>query len=242
MKIQINYIKEKNCDGLDVKDFDWGTIRVRKITLKFDSLSSRHKLKKYINKIIKYRKWLEIKDEVTINLYNYNENNILIKNFANLVAAIIKSHTLKELYDKAYVLSCDYLDFYFYQKNACDFCDNKCGEKKTTNITTGCCHYFRGDDNKVGIFSHNPKLILCDYLQKDGKCSIKSIGCKLFTCDYLNKKGIKFRTNDIFSIYAVFNWIQKLILTLELYTPQEITIDKLLKVPNFKFINKFFKK
>ena len=240
MKISINYKKENNSDGLELKELDWGTIRTNKLILKFNGLSSKHKLKKYINKILKYKKWLEIKKEIEINIFNYDEDNLLIVNFANLVAAIIEAHTLKELYDKAYILACDYLDFYFYSKNTCDFCNNKCGEKATTNITTGCCHYFRGK-NGVGIFIPGAKLVQCNYLQKDGKCSIKSMGCKLFTCDYLNKKGIKFKVNDIFSLYAIFNFPQKILLKLSIYTPQEITIDKLLKVPRFKFINKFFK-
>ena len=240
MKISINYKKENTSIGLELKELDWGTIRTNKLVLKFDGLSSKYKLKKYINQILKYKKWLEIKKEIEINIFNYNEDNLLIVNFANLVSAIITSHTLKELYDQAYILACDYLDIYFYQKNTCDFCNNKCGEKRETDVTTGCCHYFRGK-NGVGVFAIGAKLVQCEYLQEDGKCSVKSIGCKLFTCNYLNKKGIKFKVNDIFSLYAIFNPIQKVLLSTKVYTPQEIVIDELLKIPNPKFKNKFFK-
>lgn len=240
MKFNIKY-DEKDFDKereIEIQDLNKHTIRTNKIDFKVDGKSPEYKLKRDIKKIIKYRKWLEIKQEINVDIYNYDENNLLIINFANLVGAICVAHNLKDLYNRAYVLACDYLDLHFYSKNVCDFCDNKCGGKKNTDSVTGCCHYF---GNKFGPLGFRYKLVTCKYLQSDGRCSIKSIGCKLFTCDYLNKKGIKFRLKDMFVLKTIFNSIQQVMLKTATYTPQEITVDKLLKVPNFKFKNKFFK-
>lgn len=48
-----------------------------------------------------------------------------------------------ERYNYIYDIVCDYLDSYFYGKNLCDFQDNKCGKKRNTSSTTGCCHHFK---------------------------------------------------------------------------------------------------
>ena len=240
MIFNVNYDKEKfdKTNEIMITDLNKFTIRTNKIVFKVDGLSNKNKLKKDIKNIIKYRKWLEIKKEIVINIYNYKKDNLLIVNFIDLIKAIVEAKSLKELYDKVYILACDYLDLHFYSKNVCDFCDNKCGGKKETDSVTGCCHYF---ENKLGVLAFKYKMVTCKYLQDDGRCSAKSIGCKLFTCDYLNKKGIKFKINDIFVLDCIFNSIQKLLIKIAIYTPQEITVDKLLKVPNFKFDNKFFK-
>lgn len=240
MIFNVNYDEEKfdKTNEIMITDLNKFTIRTNKIVFKVDGLSNKNKLKKDIKNIIKYRKWLEIKKEIVINIYNYKKDNLLIVNFVDLIKAIVEAKSLKELYDKVYILACDYLDLHFYSKNVCDFCDNKCGGKRETDSVTGCCHYF---ENKLGVLAFKYKMVTCKYLQDDGRCSVKSIGCKLFTCDYLNKKGIKFKINDIFVLDCIFNSIQKLLIKIAIYTPQEITVDKLLKVPNFKFDNKFFK-
>lgn len=239
MEFKIKYKKDEfdASEEITIQELDRRTIRTNKITFKVNALDSKRKLKKDIKKIIKYRKWLEIKREITINVYDYKEDNLLIANFVNLIEAIVKAKNIKDLYNRVYVLACDYLDLHFYSKNVCDFCDNKCGGKRETDSVTGCCHYFA---NRFGLLAFKYKLVLCKYLQEDGRCSIKSIGCKLFTCDYLNKKGIKFRIKDMFVLDTIFNPIQKVLLKIATYTPQEITVNKLLKVPNLKFVNKFF--
>lgn len=239
MEFKINYEKDKfeTEEEITIQELNKRTIRANKLTFKVDALDSKRKLKKDIKKVIKYRKWLEIKKEININIYNFEEDNLLIINFANLIEAIAKAKNIKDLYNRVYILACDYLDLHFYSKNVCDFCDNKCGGKRETDSVTGCCHYFA---NKLGPLGFKYKLVTCKYLQEDGRCSVKSIGCKLFTCDYLNKKGIKFRIRDMFVLDTIFNPIQKVLLIIATYTPQEITVNKLLKVPNLKFVGKFF--
>ena len=240
MDFNINYEKKNfnKSEEILIKELGRWTVRTNRITFKVNALDSESKLKKDIKRIIKYRKWLEIKKEININVYNYKKDNLLIVNFVNLIEAIVKAENIKDLYNRVYVLACDYLDLHFYSKNVCDFCDNVCGGKKGTDSVTGCCHYFA---NKFGPLGFKYKLVTCKYLQADGRCSVKSIGCKLFTCNYLNKKGIKFRIKDMFVLKNIFNPIQKWLLVLGIYTPQEITVNKLLKVPTLKFVNKFFR-
>ena len=96
---------------------------------------------------------------------------------------------------------CDYLDSYFYGKNLCDFQDNKCGEKRNTSSTTGCCHHFKY--KALGPLS---KLVLCEYLNKESyTCNAKCISCKLFTCDYLKSKEVQFKIKDILLLDTFFN-------------------------------------
>lgn len=141
MKVSINYTNKQNCDGINIPNINWSTVKTNELILKINSISSKSLLKKYIKRIIKYRKWLNIKEKVELNIYNYNDDNLLIVNFANLVAAIIESENLKDLYNRVYILACDYLDLHFYSKNVCDFCNDKCGGKKTTTSVIGCCRH-----------------------------------------------------------------------------------------------------
>lgn len=134
MKVSINYTNKQNCDGINIRNINWSTVKTNELILKINSISSKSLLKKYIKRIIKYRKWLNIKEKVELNIYNYNDDNLLIVNFANLVAAIIESENLKDLYNRVYILACDYLDLHFYSKNVCDFCNDECGGKKKLHL------------------------------------------------------------------------------------------------------------
>lgn len=181
-------------------------------------------LKKYIKIFLKYRKILDKVKMCNIYLQDYEDIRIE-QDFVKLIKAIFLID-LRKIYEEAYDIACDYLDSQFYGKNLCDFCNNKCGYKKDTNIEIGCCRHYSKHKQFGALFFE--KLVQCENLGKDGKCKIKCIGCKLFTCDYLERKGIKFKTNDILAIDSIFNPLQKILLKAIVYTPKEEIIDKLL--------------
>ena len=184
------------------------------------------------------RKLLSIKNNIsklTINLGITNENKIQLgyvinydknnKNHNDFIIAInsIFYKTRYERYEFIYDTVCDYLDGFFYGKNLCDFKDNKCGEKKNTSSTTGCCHHVR-----VKWLGPLSKMVLCEHLKKDYTCGAKCISCKLFTCDYLEKKGIKFRIKDILLLDVFFNPLQKYFIKYMVFTPKEKIIKRLM--------------
>jgi len=49
----------------------------------------------------------------------------------------------KEHYEIIYDKVCKYLDIEFYEKNVCDFQDDKCGEKRNTSSLVGCCRPYK---------------------------------------------------------------------------------------------------
>lgn len=234
--IVVNYVKDNYIDGLKIKELYPKVLKTDELIIKIDSGALEYELKRDIRKIIKYRKLLLSIKQITLNVYNYSEENKLISDFTDLIINIIEAKNLDDLYNRVYILACNHLDSYFYNKNLCEFENNKCGAKRETDCTNGCCRKF---EHKGGMMLPFNKLIPCEYLSETGRCTIKSIGCKLFTCDFLNKKGIKFRVKNVIALDTIFNPIQKLLLKLSIYKPQEITINKLLKVPNLKFFNKF---
>ncbi len=185
------------------------------------------------------RKMLLIKN-IAIKMkkvFGVNENEKLIiayvinfeeddKNQNYLISGInaIFCKTRYERYNYIYDTVCDYLDSYFYGKNLCDFKENKCGEKRKTSSTTGCCHHYK--HKALGPFS---ELVLCEYLNNETyTCNAKCISCKLFTCDYLESKGIKFKIKDILLLDAFFNPIQKYFIKYMVYTPKEKIINRLM--------------
>lgn len=155
-------------------------------------------------------------------LLNYDENNKRQHEFILGINSIFY-RTKRERYNYIYDTACDYLDGFFYGKNLCDFKDNKCGEKRNTTSTTGCCHHYR-----IKCLGPLTKLVLCEHLKADYTCGAKCIGCKLFTCDYLRKKGIKFRIRDILLLDTFFNPIQKYFIRYKVFTPKEKIIKILL--------------
>lgn len=162
-------------------------------------------------------------DKIVIGyIQNYQRENKRHQEFIQAINAIYQKSRY-ERYNYIYDTVCDYLDSYFYGKNLCDFKDNKCGEKRNTSSTTGCCHHFRV--KWLGPFT---KLVPCEYLSEDHTCSAKCISCKLFTCDYLEKKGIKFKIKDILLLDTFFNPIQKYFIKYMVFTPKEKILNRLL--------------
>lgn len=164
-------------------------------------------------------------DEKLIIAYviNFDEDD---KDQNYLISGInaIFCKTRYERYNYIYDTVCDYLDSYFYGKNSCDFKDNKCGEKRNTSSTTGCCHHYK--NKALGPFS---ELVLCEYLNNETyTCNAKCISCKLFTCDYLESKGIKFKIKDILLLDAFFNPVQKYFIKYMVYAPKEKIINRLM--------------
>ena len=132
-------------------------------------------------------------------------------------------NTRHERYNYIYDTVCDYLDSFFYGKNLCDFKDNKCGEKRNTAITIGCCRHF-----KIKLLGPLTRLIPCEYLKEDHTCDAKCISCKLFTCDYLRKKGVIFKIKDILLLDVFFNPVQKYFIKYMVFTPKEKILKKLM--------------
>ena len=190
-------------------------------------MTDSHKiLKKYIKKLIKYRKLLlKNFEDLKIYLLSYDDTKIIHKQFYELLFSIINPS--KELmYSTAYDLACDYLDSFFYGKNLCDFHNNRCGYRKDYDLEIGCCRHF--EKHKQFGFYFGEKLVPCEHLGKDGHCTIKCLCCKLMTCDYLNKKGIKFKQKDIFPLDCTFNLFQKIYVKCIAYTPKEKIMKRIM--------------
>jgi len=173
--------------------------------------------KKYINKI----GILENSKILLGYIINYDKNNQDHNDFILAINAIFFK-TRYERYNYIYDTVCDYLDNFFYGKNLCDFKNNKCGEKRNTSSTTGCCNHFK--HKWLGPLS---KLVLCEHLKEDFSCGTKCISCKLFTCDFLEKKGIKFKIKDILLLNAFFNPLQKYFIKYMVFTPKEKILKRL---------------
>jgi hypothetical protein len=169
-------------------------------------------------------KLIEGEKKLIAYVINFDENNQKQNDFISGIDAIFYK-TKYERYNYIYDTVCNYLDNYFYGKNLCDFKDNKCGEKRNTLSTAGCCHHF-----KHKAFGPLSKLVLCEYLNKENyTCDAKCISCKLFTCDYLESKGIKFKIKDIFLLDVFFNPIQKYFIKFMVFTPKEKILKRLIK-------------
>lgn len=191
----------------------------------FVSMNDDNKLKYYIKKLLRYRKYLLKKHNIKIFFQSVNNDNLIHKQFIEL-AKVICYGDKYEIYSKAYDLACEYLDSFFYGKNLCDFCNNKCGYKKDYDIEVGCCRHFE-KHRQFGMLL-GEKLVNCEYLGKDGRCKIKCMGCKLYTCSYLGKKGVKFKQKDIFPIDSIFNWRQKIYLKSIVYRPKEYILKRIM--------------
>lgn len=168
---------------------------------------------------------MDTQKKVIAYIINFDENNSKHNDFISGINAIFYK-TRYERYNYIYDTACSYLDSYFYGKNICDFKNNKCGEKRNTSFTTGCCHHFK--HKALGPFS---KLVLCEYLNKENyTCDAKCLPCKLFTCYYLEKKCVKFRIKDILLLNVFFNPIQKYFIKYMVFTPKDNIIKRLMKL------------
>lgn len=168
---------------------------------------------------------VEDKKKIVVYIINFNENDLTQKDLISAINAIFYN-TKYERYNYIYDTVCDYLDSYFCGKNLCDFQNNKCGEKRNTSCTNGCCHHFK--HKALGPLS---KLVLCEYLNKENyTCDAKCLSCKLFTCDYLENKGIKFKIKDILLLDVFFNPLQKYFIKYMVFTPKEKILKRLIKL------------
>ena len=81
-------------------------------------------------------------DKKIRNIIKSEQLKLKDEEFANIVQALdIKDK--KERYIFYMIELVNTLDGFFYGKNYCDFRDNKCGEKRTTNSTIGCCRHYK---------------------------------------------------------------------------------------------------
>ena len=214
---------------IDANKITWSMIKKQKIyALKVDfSCISNDEMKSTLKKLLKIKKRAESKkfeigiDGISIYVLNYN-NTKEQNDFISGLRVILKTND-RERYTYIYKEVCDYLDGFFYGKNYCDFHDNKCGEKRSTNITIGCCRHYKY--KLLGPLYGG--FVPCEYM-KNYKCSVRCLPCKLYTCDYLEKQGIKFRIRDIFLLDTFFNIQQKFTLLTMKFTPEEKIIKRLL--------------
>lgn len=231
--LEINSIK--NTDATDITNLKLRNI-IKKgnllLNIDFNTLKE-HEYKKVLRKLLRIRKIAKIcKIDIGIlqenekrkvgYLINYDNENYQENEFINAINAIFYKNRY-ERYNYIYDTVCDYLDNFFYKKNLCDFKDNKCGEKRNTSSTWGCCRHY-----KVKLIGPLTKWVVCEHLKEDYTCDAKCIGCKLFTCDYLQSKGIKFKIKDILLLNVFFNPLQKFFIKYMVYTPKEKVIKRLM--------------
>ncbi len=226
-KLPIELVNIKNINIINI-------LQKKKIILKIDFNEFSKKDYKKILKNLLFQKQVATllkknfgsngnENNIVAYIFNFDNNNVEQKNFISALNAIFQKNKF-ERYNYIYDTVCEYLDSYFYGKNLCDFKNNKCGEKRNTSSTTGCCHHFK--HKALGPFS---KLVLCEYLNSETyTCDAKCLPCKLFTCDYLESKGIKFRIKDILLLDVFFNPLQKYFIKYMVYTPKEKIIKRLL--------------
>ncbi len=226
-----NYL---HIDTIDVKCLNLiDILKKQRLLLKIDFKNiNKNEYKKLLKKLLFVKKIVS-KTKIKIGqprdlkvllgyVINYDIKNKEQNDFILAINAIFYNTRLAR-YNYIYDTTCDYLDSYFYGKNLCDFKDNKCGEKRNTSSTTGCCHHF-----KIKWLGPLSKMVVCKHLKEDYTCGAKCISCKLFTCDYLQKKGIKFRIKDILLLDVFFNPIQKYWIKYMVFTPKEKIIKRLM--------------
>ena len=231
--ILTNDINNLTQNILDIKKLNFKKIaKIKTFLLKIDfSNLNKKNYKKILKKLLFVKRIYKDKIGILENskkllgyVINYDKNNQNHNDFILAINAIFFKTRYKR-YNYIYDTVCDYLDNSFYGKNLCDFKNNKCGEKRNTSSTTGCCHHFKY--KWLGPLS---KLVLCEHLKEDYTCGAKCISCKLFTCDYLEKKGIKFRIKDILLLNVFFNPLQKYFIKYMVFTPKEKIIKRLMKL------------
>ena len=221
-------------NAIDIKMLDIvKIIKNKKLLLKIDFNNlNKNEYKKIVRKLLFFKNIIT-KNKISIGIQegskkmlgyiiNYSENNRYENDFLLAVNAIF-FNTRYERYNYIYDTVCNYLDSYFYGKNLCDFKDNKCGEKRSTSLTIGCCRH-----PKIKLLGPFSKLVPCEHLTEKYTCGAKCISCKLFTCDYLESKGVKFRIKDILLLNVFFNPLQKYFIKYMVYTPKDKIIKRLM--------------
>lgn len=240
IKLDNNYYLEINSDNnnlrfaTDINNLKLHEIKKKRVfLLKIDFNTFHTKDYKKILRHLLFIKSLVLlhKQEIGITknskkllgiLINYDKNNEEHNNFILAINAVFYN-TRWDRYNYIYDTVCNYLDSFFYGKNLCDFKNNKCGEKRNTNSSIGCCRHF-----KVKWMGPLTKLVPCEHLKEDHTCGAKCISCKLFTCDYLQRKGIKFKIKDILLLDVFFNPIQKYYIKFMVFTSKEKILKRLM--------------
>lgn len=232
----VNNSNEIPIEVIDIEKLRFSkAIKQKRLLLKIDFNNLNKEQYKRLLKNLLFIKKITPKSKIKIGepkdskillgyIVNYDENNNAHNDFILAINAIFYT-TRYERYNYIYDTVCDYLDNFFYGKNLCDFKNNKCGEKRNTSSTTGCCHHV-----KIKLLGPLSKMVLCEHLKEDYTCGAKCISCKLFTCDYLEKRGIKFRIKDILLLDVFFNPLQKYFIKYMVFTPKEKIIRRLMVV------------
>ena len=188
---------------------------------------------KIIRKIIKIKNMCR---KQNLNFGVVEKDKTVIANISSIINKIDEHNEIiialnavliddvKEKYNYIYSRLCDYLDDIFIKNNVCEFENNECIEKRGTGVIAGCCLNYK---NKILGPLLPTKFIVCKY-QQNGACSIRCLECKLYTCDTLRKKGIKFTVNNVVLIKTFFNIIQRLVIRMSIYTPQENVVNRLI--------------
>lgn len=198
------------------------------IKIDFDKLR-KSKYKKILRKLLLF-KTLTPKSRIGIKrnskifigyIVNYDKSNDQQNEFISAINAIFYN-TRYERYNYIYDKVCYYLDNNFYEKNLCDFKDNKCRNGEASSLV-GCCRHFKY--KWLGPIS---RLVLCEHLTENKTCGAECISCKLFTCSYLEKKGIKFKIRNILLLNVFFNPLQKYFIKTMVFTPKGKIIKRLI--------------
>ena len=232
--LEMNNTKDSN--AIDITNLKLRNIIGKKyILLNIDfSMINKQDYKKVLKKFLYIKKMskifkikigtLEKNEKIKIGyLINYDKENQQENEFINAINAILYE-TRYERYNYIYDTVCEYLDNFFYKENLCDFKNNKCGEKRNTSSTWGCCRHY-----KIKWLGPLTKWVICEHLQEDHSCDAKCISCKLYTCDYLKSKGIRFRIKDILLLNVFFNPLQKFFIKYMVYTPKEKIVKRLMR-------------
>ena len=219
-----------NKNVINIKNLKWKS-RENFIHIDFEKIN-KNEYKKILKKFLHIYKLKSMtKNKIGVKsgtkvllgyISNYDKKCKEQNDFIEAICAILFKKK-KERYNYIYDTVCDFLDSGFYGENLCDFKENKCGEKRNSNLTCGCCRHY-----KIKLIGPITPWVVCEHLKEDHTCGAKCLSCKLYTCDYLKRKGIRYRIKDILLLDVFFNPIQKYFIKYMVYTPKEKIIKRLM--------------
>ena len=219
-----------NKNVINIKNLKWKS-RENLIHIDFEKIN-KNEYKKILKKFLHIYKLKSMtKNKIGVKsgtkvllgyISNYDKKCKEQNDFIEAICEILFKKK-KERYNYIYDTVCDFLDSGFYGENLCDFKENKCGEKRNSNLTCGCCRHY-----KIKLIGPITPWVVCEHLKEDHTCGAKCLSCKLYTCDYLKRKGIRYRIKDILLLDVFFNPIQKYFIKYMVYTPKEKIIKRLM--------------